>query len=107
MNSKQLKNILLSLALMGGIGFLGACSSGLSSDGGSPSNKKAGHSCILGKVACSALPARVCAVGRGVYQPYTCQSVGYNVGPCSKDSYGSIFAKSERNCAIIRRNRGG
>lgn len=69
--------------------------------------KEAGHACVLSGVGCSALPQRVCAVGRGSYQPYTCKSIGYKYGPCSRDSYGGIFAKTEANCQRIKVLRGG
>lgn len=69
--------------------------------------KKAGHSCILQGVACSALPKRVCGLGKGYYRPYTCKSVGYRVGPCSRDSYGAIYAKTPASCQRIKVLRGG
>ena len=98
-----MKSMILS-SLVAGILLIGCGSSGGASDG-SPDRKKAGNACIINRVACASMPSKVCAAGRGLYQPFTCPSVGFNIGPCSTDAYGPIYAKSQVICNRIRAQR--
>ncbi len=70
--------------------------------------KTPGDACILQGLACSAIPRRPCEnAARGLYQPFTCQSIGYTSGPCGRDAFGQIFAQTDRDCRRIRAIREG